>query len=160
MGINGATDSYFRTSKETTETGEIIWATDDNPVVLYAGNTNKVLAPFRVYANGEIIANNAQVSGIINALGGNFTGEISVGGTSGINGSLNANYAFWAGLEDLVPNFYVTPSGHMEAQSVKIYGDSSFDGTIIAHNGSFSGTLEAREGRINQLFINGYYMCI
>lgn len=154
LGINGATDVYFRTSKETTETGEIIWATDDNPVVLYAGDTNKILAPFRVYANGEIIASNAQISGIVNALGGNFTGEISVGGTSGINGSLNAAYAFWAGLEDLIPNFYVTPSGHMEAQSVKIYGDSSFEGTIIAHNGSFSGTLEAREGRINQLFIN------
>lgn len=154
LGINGATDAFFRTYKETSETGEVFWSSEDNPVILFAGHTVRNSAPFRVYANGEIVASDAEISGIINALGGNFSGQISVGGSSGINGSLAAPYAFWAGMTDNEPVFYVTPEGYMEAQSVKIYGDSSFEGTIVAHNGSFSGIIEARQGRINQLFIN------
>ena len=154
LGINGATDAFFRTYKEISETGEVFWSSEDNPVILFAGHTVRNSAPFRVYANGEIVASDAEISGIINALGGNFSGQISVGGSSGINGSLTAPYAFWAGMADNEPVFYVTPDGYMEAQSVKIYGNSSFEGTIVAHNGSFSGTIEARQGRINQLFIN------
>lgn len=155
LGINGAMDDFSRTYEATSDTGEKIPVSEDNPVILFAGHTERDLAPFKVYANGEIVAKDAEISGIINALGGNFSGEIIVGGSSGISGSLTAPHAFWAGKTDNEPPvFYVTPEGYMEAQSVKIYGDSSFEGTIIAHNGSFSGTIEARQGRINQLFIN------
>ena len=155
LGINGAMDDFLRTYETTSDTGEEIRVSEDNPVILFAGHTERDSAPFKVYANGEIVARDAEISGIINALGGKFSGEIVVGGSSGINGSLTAPYAFWAGrIDNEPPVFYVTPEGYVEAQSVKIYGDSSFEGTIVAHNGSFSGTIEARQGRINQLFIN------
>ena len=150
--IDGSTDAYFRTETGG-ETGESV---NLNPLILYAGNTIGNEAPFKVYSNGDLIATSATISGIINAYSGNFTGTISVGNSSGINGSSTAPYAFWAGdiNPDLEPNFFVTPQGHMDVQSAYIHGNSTFEGTIYANNGSFSGSIEAREGRINRLYIN------
>ncbi|WP_330544476.1 DUF1983 domain-containing protein [Aeromonas hydrophila] len=45
---------------------------------IYAGSTTPASAPFRVNTAGKLFAINAEISGIVNATGGNFTGPVSI----------------------------------------------------------------------------------
>lgn len=62
----------------------------DSDVRIWAGGTaiNKANAPFRVQHDGEMIASNANITGIINALGGVFTGQIVA---EGVRGKISIN---------------------------------------------------------------------
>jgi hypothetical protein len=93
-------------------------------------------APFKVYNSGRLVATQAEVTGTIKALEGAFLGKITVGanGEAGIDGSSNAPYAFWSGGATN-PSFYVTPSGSMYGQDVRITGNSRIEGEIIAKSG-------------------------
>ena len=125
--------------------------TDKNnpiPLVLYAGynaNSNNSLyyadSPFRLYADGSLIANSAEITGHINATSGIFSGAVKVGDTAGINGNPNAEYVFYAGDgTSAVPNFYVTPTGEM-------YGNN-----VHVTNGYFKGEITATTGTLKRLY--------
>lgn len=149
LGINGAVDDYYLNQEDSSTRG------GNNPIVLYVGNTTATAAPFIIYGNGEFVATEANITGVVNAQSGFFSGTIQVGNTNGINGDLNAPYAFWAGQSiGSIPSFYVTPSGDLYGNSVTIEGDSVFTGVIHANDGDFKGTITADTGRINILYFN------
>lgn len=119
-----------------------------NPLLMYAGHIDTELAPFKLHSDGSFEATRANISGRINAIAGFFSGLINVGGTSGIDGSLNAMYSFWSGRTGAIPRFYVTPAGKLVAQEAEIHGSGSFSGEIEAtgiltgHINAISGLLE------------------
>lgn len=61
---------------------------DLNPVVIFAGvntqhaDVDVTQAPFRVYRDGSLVANNAQIKGYINATDGIFSGKVIINNTS------------------------------------------------------------------------------
>lgn len=124
-----------------------------NPIVFYAGyspayettkSSEYEKAPFKIYADGSFVAKKADITGIINATDGIFSGAVKVGTTAGINGSADAAWVFYAGDgTSTEPTFYVTPDGEMVANNSHIKGDSVIEGTIFAN-----------EGRINRVYLN------
>ena len=124
-----------------------------NPIVFYAGyspafettkSSEYEKAPFKIYADGSFVAKKADITGIINATDGIFSGAVKVGTTAGINGSPDAKWVFYAGDGTATePTFYVTPDGEMVANNSHIKGDSVIEGTIFAN-----------EGRINRVYLN------
>ena len=125
-----------------------------NPIILHAGNIVDKNSPFIVYSDGTIVAHEARIFGEINARAGNFTGEITVGNSSGINGAPDARYAFWAGYfpgegdsGSTEPYFYVTPDGKLVAQNAIIHGTGIFNGEIRS-TGVLTGEINASSGHI------------
>lgn len=124
-----------------------------NPIVMYAGyapprysnrSSDYEPAPFKVYADGTLVAQQANITGTINATDGIFSGAVKIGNTAGINGSADAAWVFYAGDGTATePTFYVTPDGEMVANNSHIKGDSVIEGTIFAN-----------EGRINRVYLN------
>lgn len=166
FGINGSTEEDFNDLIVDDEQTGVTVTQAENPIVAYAGyahqgtlnsgnydsNVYYENAPFKLYADGTLSATKANITGIINAQSGNFLGHITVGTGSGIDGSNNALFAFWAGNSlptiNNLPPFYVTPNGELYAQNATIYG------SIYAEEGSFSGTINANDGYINRLYFN------
>lgn len=129
--------------------------------VLYAGNPDKTLSPFRVFGDGRLEATSATIAGTINAESGHFSGDITVGTRAGINGTTildetlgvetdAAAYTFWAGTSDVEgeqPTFFVTPDGHLTAKDAYFEGNGVFSGELVAASGSFAGWVDAYGGR-------------
>lgn len=122
-------------------------SSDLNPLLMYAGHIDTSRAPFKLYSDGSFEATRATIMGRINATAGFFSGIINVGGTSGIDGSLYADYSFWSGKIGAIPKFYVTPTGKLVAQEAEIYGEGSFAGEIEA-TGILTGHINALSGNL------------
>ena len=148
LGINGTLPTFL----------------EEDPIVLYAGHTDPVLAPLRIFSSGHLSAIGVDITGEINATLGTFSGRIQVGQQTpvyrnlinGLDGSANAPYAIWCGTPDTeggVPVFYVTPTGELHATNAIIEGTGKFTGEVIAESGSFTGEIKADSGLfLGQLF--------
>ena len=106
-----------------------IFKADSNGI--YLGNSTFSSAPFRVTPQGGLVANNANITGTINATSGNISGDLITGGTiSGTSIDIN-NGAFQVNSDGSLTATSANISGEINATSGNIGGDL-VTGTITA----------------------------
>lgn len=130
----------------------------ESPMIA-VGDTDIKQAPFRVYGDGYVIIQDADVTGKFTIAEADLTGNMSIGDVAGINGypdelTGNIAYTFWSGKsENGEPTFYVRPDGFLYAGEAYINGTGTFYGDIYAESGHFRGSINAVSGNIEgQLF--------
>lgn len=136
----------------TNEYGNPVYEDVSERPILFAGGLDGETAPLRIYGDGRISGEKFDVRGYIEATGGAFTGDVLVGGTSGISGADSVDgtpYAFWAGENESGPPLWrVTHEGIFYAEEAYINGKGTFEGDIYADNGYFNGIINAAGGAI------------
>jgi len=149
----------------------------------WAGSNTPSSAAFRVGHDGSLVASSANISGVINATSGSFSGSITTSNINAYGGTIGGWNIDSAQLQKSISgysfeirsdrasnepallvynsnagqyNFYVRPDGFLYARNAQI------SGTIYASSGSFSGSISASSisgssfsgGSIN---INSYF---
>lgn len=134
----------------------------EDTIRIAAGNADKSLAPFRVYQDGSIVAENATIEGTVVATSGSFTGDVfaesltlSGAGTQIQSAVYTPGDVGWSINNDGTAEF-----NDVTVRGTGYFTDGIFDGTVYAENleGGVTSTYIKAQNRFTSVVNSGTWL--